>query len=428
MDLRERVEHHALRTLTHGASLVERLRFGATWNPLARRHLEDPYPVYRRLRERDPIHRSFLAPGWVLSRHDDVARVLRDARWSADERNWTRYERLAARRRRRGIPDFYESGLASMLRMDPPDHTRLRTLVSKAFTPRAVERMRPRVEAIVKERLARFEGAVFELVDELAAPLPVMAIAEMLGVPSEDHARFRHWSDEIVRTLGESTLDDMRRAQAAQEALRRYLEGVAEARRREPRPDLLTALVQAEEEGDRLTSAELFGVCVLLLVAGNETTTKLVANGVLALQGEPDQLALLRDEPERIPAAVEELLRFVGPVQLTSRMAREDGELAGRPVRRGEQIVLLLASANRDEAVFPDAERLDVTRDNVRHLAFGHGIHHCLGAQLARLEATAALRGLLERFPTLRLAEERVVWGDNTVLRGPVRLPLRVAP
>ena len=311
-----------------------------------------------------------------------------------------------------------------MLRLDPPDHTRLRTLVSKAFTPRAVERMRPIVEKYVAETLGRLDGRhSMELVADFAAPLPVSVIAEMLGVPVADRDRFRHWSDEAVRTLGDNTLDDRRRAIAAMDELGVYLEAIADERRREPREDLLSALVRAEEAGDRLSRTELFTTCVLLLVAGNETTTKLLGNAVLALLAHPEQLALLRREPERIPAAVEELLRYDGPVQLTSRMVTEDRELRGHRLRRGQQLVLVLAAANRDPAQFDDPERLDVTRSDVKHLALGHGLHFCLGAQLARLEAGLALEALVTRFPALRL-DGPVEWGDNTVLRGPRSLPL----
>ena len=426
MDLRERLEHLAGLGIARTVSAWEILRTGATFNPLTRQHRVDPYPAYRRLRERDPVHRSPLAGGWILSRHRDVVRVLRDARFSADERHQKRWHKMMARRRRQGLPDPYEDGMASMLRLDPPDHTRLRNLVSKAFTPRQVERMRPRAEAIVKERLARIDGGEMELVADLAAPLPVILIAEMLGVPSEDHERFRRLSDQAVQTLGDATVDAAREALVAMTELRDYFEGIVEARRREPRADLISALAAAEEAGDRLSTQELFATLVLILVAGNETTTNLISNGVLALLRHPEQLALLRREPERIPAAVEELLRYDSPVQLTSRMVLEDLEFEGRTFLRGEQIVLLLGAANRDEEAFPGADLLDVKRENVRHLSFGQGIHFCLGAQLARLEGAVALRGLLERFECIELATDEVEWGANTVLRGPKRLPLRV--
>jgi len=404
----------------------EKLQTGLVWNPTLPDYRADPYPHYRALRERDPIHRSFAAGGWVLSRHRDVVAVLRDPGFSSDERNWSRYRRLRARGLRAGLPDPYETERASMLRVDPPDHSRLRNLVSKAFTPRAVEQMRPRIESILKELLDPLgTSGTFELVRDIASPLPVTVIAEMLGVPTEDRERFRHWSDDVIRTLGDSTLEDRRAAVRAMEELGGYLVEIAEQRRREPRNDLLSSLVAAEEAGDKLSPGELATMGVLLLVAGNETTTNLIANGTLALLSHPDQWALLQREPERIPNAVEELLRFDSPVQLTSRLVKEDGELEGRPLRRGEQLVLLLGAANRDPEAFPEPDRLDVTRENVRHLSFGHGIHFCLGAQLARLETTLAFQALLERFPRLALVGDGVTWRPNTVLRGPQALPLR---
>jgi cytochrome P450 len=296
--------------------------------------------------------------------------------------------------------------------------------VSKAFTPRAVAAMRPVVEKYVDELLGALDGRrTIELIRDFAAPLPVSVIAEMLGVPVEDRERFRHWSDEAVRTLGDGTLDDRRRAVAAMDELGVYLEGIAAERRREPRGDLISGLVAAEEAGDRLSKNELFTTCVLLLVAGNETTTKLIGNGIVALLRNPDQLEILRREPERIPAAVEELLRYDSAVQLTSRMVTEDRELCGRRLRRGQQLVLVLAAGNRDPAQFEDPDRLDVTRSDVRHLSFSHGLHHCLGAGLARLEGALAIGALATRFPDLRLAGP-IEWGDNTVLRGPRALPL----
>ena len=358
MNLRVKIDE-TVRALELGAKLaVERVETGLVFDPTRAELRADPHPYYRMLRERDPIHRSRAADGWVLSRYRDIETVLGDRRYGADERRLREWPRILRRRQRAGLPDPYAEGRGSMLRLDAPDPTRLRTLVNKAFTPRAIERMRPRVAAVADELLGR------------------------------------------------------------------YLIEIAEARRREPREDLLSSLVLAEERGEQLTQLELATMCVLLLVAGNETTTKLIANGLLALLRHPDQLALLREEPKRIPGAIDELLRFDGPVQLTSRIASEDGAFAGRRVQRGQQLVLLLAAANRDPERFPDPDRLDVTRENVRHLGFGHGAHFCLGAQLARLETALALEGLLARFPALRLADAPIVWGDNTVLRGPTRMVL----
>jgi len=404
---------------------AERLRTGVLYNPRRADLRSDPYPLYRRLRERDPVHRSYPAGGWVLTRHDDILAVLSDRRASSDERNWSRYAREMGRLTRAGLPDPYDTGIVSMLRRDPPDHTRLRTLVSKAFTPRAVERLRPRIVATVEALLdALPRRGAFELMATFASPLPVAIIAEMLGVSVADRTRFRHWSAEISRLLGDGSRDDRRRAWAAVEEMAAWLTVEVTERRRQPRQDLLSELVAAEEAGDRLDQKELLGTCALLLIAGNETTTNLVGNAVIALLRNPDQLALLRREPARMPAAIEELLRFDSPVQLTSRLVVEERALHGRRLRRGQQLVLVLGAGNRDPARFADPECLDLRRPDPRPLSFGHGLHYCLGAQLARLEAQIALDRLLVRYPDLRFGGGAIVWSDNTVLRGPRVLPL----
>jgi cytochrome P450 len=427
MTLRTRIDDLLWGARSLALVAVERLETGIVFNPMAAGFREDPYPFYRRLRETDPFHKSRAADGFVLSRYEDVSEVLRDGSFSADERNMNLYPRMVRRAARAGLPDPYADDNMSMLRRDPPDHSRLRGLVAKAFTPRAVERMRPRVEQILKELLeARPAHGAMELVREFAAPLPVRVIAEMLGVPPEDHLRFRDWSNEIVRSLGEGTFDDQRAALRATAELRAYFEAIVEARRVAPRDDLISALVAAEQNGDRLKLSEMFATLVLLLVAGNETTTNLISNAVLALLRNPEQLALLRLQPERVPAALEEILRYDSPVQLTSRVAKHDCTVAGHRVRRGQQLVLLLAAANRDPAVFADPERLDIARNDVRHLSFSQGQHYCLGAQLARLEGTLALEALVTRYPELRLPEQKLTWRNNTILRGPKELWLEV--
>jgi len=425
MRVREKLDEVLLSLEMLVRASAERLTTGVLFNPLEPAMRVDPYPFYHRLRERDPVHRSYPASGWILSRYDDILAVLSDRTFSSDERHWRHYPRQRARLARAGLPDPYETGITSMLRIDPPDHTRLRTIVSKAFSPRAIEHMRPRIEVVVDELLDGLAGRdQIELMRDFASPLPVAIIAEMLGVPIEDRERFRHWSNEAIRLLGDGTNDDRRRALRAIDEMQRWLETEVAARRREPRDDLLSSLAAAEEAGDCLTTSELFATCLLLLVAGNETTTNLIGNGVIALLRNPEQLQRLRDEPARIPAAIEELLRYDSPVQLTSRMVRENRTLQGRRVRRGDQIVLLLGAGNRDPARFPEPDRLDVDRGDVRPLSFGQGIHYCLGAQLARLEGAIALDGLLRRYPEIRFGRDDIVWGDNTVLRGPRVLPL----
>lgn len=427
MKLSEHLWHYGILA---GASVMmgyERLRYGVSFDPRGGANQEDPYPRYRRLREIDPFHRSPLVPGYVLTRYQDIVDALADARLSSDERHWKRYPMIAARRRNMGLPEPYTDGGTGMLRIDPPDHTRLRSLVSRAFTPRAIERMRPRVEELAHHWLDRAAAkGEIELVSDFAAPLPVTIIAEMLGVPTEDHERFRHWSDEGVRVLGFGNGDDVRRSLIAQAELRTYLEEIVEKRRLDPRDDLLSGMIVAGEDGDRLTPGELFAQTMLILVAGNETTTNLISTGVVALLRNPEQLERLRADPDLIPSAVNEFLRYDSPVQLTSRMAPTDLEFKGNHVSKGDQLILLLAAGNRDPAAFTDPESLDVGREEERPLSFSHGIHYCLGAQLARLEGEIAFRALLEAFSEIELATDRVEWGENTVLRGPKRLPLRV--
>lgn len=403
----------------------ERVRTGAVYNPLDKRFRSDPYPLYKNLQQRDPFHRSRLVGGWVLTRYEDVSTVLRDNRFLADERKLPAFEKQRGQLIKQGLIEEDERTSPSMLRSDPPDHTRLRSLVTKAFTPRTIEALRSRIEAIVQEQLdAVADAASMDVIRQLAYPLPVTVIAEMLGVPTEDREQFKHWSDEAIRGIGFGSIDDFRRSLAASRALRAYFQPIAEERRREPREDLFSALLAAEEEGDKLSLDEVFDMLILLLVAGNETTTNLIGNGLLALLRHPDQLALLRDDPALIESAVEELVRYDSPVQATGRFVLEDVPMDGHTIKAGQQAIVLLAAANRDPEHFPDPDRLDITRQDNHPLSFGHGIHYCLGAPLARLEGQVALLALVQRFPNLRPATDRLEWGDNFILRGLTSLPV----
>ena len=399
----------------------ERRRSGVVFNPLAPAYFQDPYPHYRALRERDPVHWSLLTRSWVLSRSAEIDAVLRDhRRFSSDDRH--------ARHPRRGETDPLVGG-RSMLMLDPPDHTRLRGLVAQAFTPRAIEALEPRIAAIAEELLAPLaDGATFDLMDTLATPLPVTVIAEMLGVDPRDRAAFKRWSDDVARTL-EPTLTDgeLRRAQRSARELADYFRGMIAERRRAPREDLLSTLIAAEEAGDRLSEDEMLVTLRLLLVAGNETTTNLIGNGLLALLRHPEQLAALRADPAILPAAIEELLRFDSPVQADARTALEDTSIGGQAIRRGDTLILLIGSANRDPAVCADPDRLDVRREPAAaHIAFGRGIHHCLGAPLARLEGRIAFEALLRTFREIRPAADDVTFKDHVILRGLRFLPVTV--
>jgi cytochrome P450 len=396
------------------------------WNPFDPAVREDPYPTYRRLREAARIHRNPLGMS-ILTRHADCVAVLRDRRMSSDQtRPEIRQELLA-----KGFPDR-EPAARPFLFMDPPEHTRMRSLVSKAFNARVVESLRPRIQELVDSMVGRaLERGEMELVSELAYPLPVKVISELLGVPSEDHERFKAWSDALARGLDPEILlspQEIADRDRAVEGFRDYFAGLIAARRQHPGEDLLSGLVQVEEQGEGLSEEDLFATGVLLLVAGHETTVNLIGNGVLALVRHPDQLDLLRRDPGLVKSAVEELLRFDPPVQLTMRLALEDLEVAGEPIAKGDPLILLLASANHDPEVFDHPERLDLARQDNRHLAFGLGAHFCLGAPLARLEAQIAIGTLVARAGHLRLAGPPPRRKDNLVLRGLESLHLEVAP
>lgn len=377
----------------------------------------DPYAHYRRLRETSPVHRT---PGglWVLTRQRDCAAVLRDPRFGHGDGPFVREINAG------------EERVRSFLVLDPPDHTRLRGLVSKAFTARTVQRLRPRVEQLVDELFDRALGnGTVELIEALAYPLPVMVISELLGVPHRDREQFRAWSDALARGLDPEFMlpaAELARRERARLEFREYFRELAAERRRQPSDDLLSALVGVEDQGDVLTEPDLLATCTLLLIAGHETTVNLIANGALALIRHPDQLAYLREHPDRVAAAIEELLRYDPPVQFTTRIALEDAEVGGQPVTRGEPVMVLLGAANRDPDAFPDPDRLDLARTPGRQLAFGLGIHFCLGAPLARLEGEVALAGLIGRSRQLTLATDELQYKENLVLRGLASLPVRL--
>jgi cytochrome P450 len=392
------------------------------FNPMSPAVIADPYPHYHRLRETDPVHRSALG-FFVASRHADVAHILRDKRFGKD---------FVGRMTRRFGPQVmeepvYRSMSHWMLQLDPPDHTRLRGLVVKAFTARRVEDMRPRIQAIVDAALDRVapQGHM-DLIADFAFRLPVIVICDMLGIPEEQHELFFLGGRTGGRLLdpvplSRAEIDD---ANAGNLASAEYFRGLFELRRRQPGDDLTSQLVQAEEAGAKLTNEELTANIILLFGAGHETTVNLIGNGLLALHRNPEQLERLREEPALTPNAIEELLRYDSSVQLTGRTALEDVEVGGVAVPKGESVLCLLGAANRDPAVYPDPDRLDITRPNIRPLSFGGGIHFCLGAQLARIEGEVAIATLLRRFPRLRLDDaEHPDWRQTFVLRGLNRLP-----
>lgn len=385
----------------------------------------DPYPLFARLREEAPVHHVMLPgrqPAWLVPRYGDVLAALTGPQYAKDRRNARPGNRAV---KQPWVPGIVRPLLRNMLDRDAPDHTRLRTLVQKAFTPSAVERMRARIHAVTHALLDAAAGrGRMDLIADYALPLPTTIIAEMLGVPAADARKFHRWSSAIVATTPSRW--GMLKAIPSVAAFLRYLRRIVRARRAEPRDDLATALVQAEEAGDRLDEDELVGMMFLLLVAGHETTVHLIGNSVLALLQHPTQLAWLRADPARIGPAVEELLRFAGPLKVaTERYARSDIRMGETTIPQGALVYLVLASANRDAQHFPDPDVLDLGRAPNRHVAFGRGIHFCLGATLARLETQIALTTLLERTRALRLVSPSALrWRAGLVLRGLERLPV----
>ena len=396
------------------------------FNPLDPAFRIDPYAVYRRLREEAPVHESPFG-AWVFSRYADCMAVLRDHRSSSDARNSEAFANAVEQ----GLFDADQqalNGTQSFLFLDPPDHTRLRGLVSKAFTPKVVERLRPRIQELVDELLDRVaEKGSLEVIEDLAYPLPVNVICELLGVPPEDHVTFREWSREAARSLDPVealSAEEVEQRRRVGDQFSQYFLSLIQKRRGDPGDDLLSALIAAEEAGDSLTEDELLATCILLLIAGHETTVNLIGNGTLALLRHPDQLDKLKDDPSLAQSAVEELLRYDPPVQMTGRTALEEMEVGGETIRKGQQAILLLGSANRDPDQFPDPERLDITRANIHHAAFGFGIHFCLGSPLARVEGEIAFRTLVRRFSGLELLTEAPEYKENIVLRGLQSLPV----
>ncbi len=386
----------------------------------------NPYPLYARLRTEAPVCRVIgkTTRLWLVTRYDDVQNVLRDPRFANDRRNAPVETTLQFRVLHR----LFGPLIDHMLATDEPDHTRLRSLVQKAFTPKRVEELRPRVEALTEELLDKaLRKQRWDVVSDFALPLPTTIIAEMLGIPPEDRPKFQKWSDTLLLASA-TTWKGMIKNVPMFMAFMRYIRGQIRERRKRPTDDLIGALVQAEEAGDRLTEDELLSMVLLLLVAGYETTVNLIGNGVLALLENPAQLEWLLKDPSLVPVAVEEFASYYTPIDYTnSRFTRCDVELAGVTIPAGQLMFAAISSANRDEAKFVDAERLNITRDPNRHLAFGHGIHFCLGVFLARIEAQIAFATLVRRWPDLQLAvpRESLEWRKSLLLRGLESLPVK---
>jgi cytochrome P450 len=391
--------------------------------------IADPFPVYRQLQDEDPAHVSPVLKGRVITRYEDVRTVLTDPRFSAD-RITPFADHLAgpARERLRELLELL--GLWAVF-LDPPRHTAVRRLMMTAFTSRAVDTLRPHIQAIVDRLLDDIaERGTADLIREFAYPLPATVIAHLLGVPLDRLDDLKRWSDELAAFVGSAltTPDKLERAQRGMVGLAGFFRELIAARRRQPRDDLLSALVGAEERGDLASEDALVANAILLLFAGHETTTNLIGNGLHWLLRNPGEYRRLRASPALVPSAVEEMLRYDGPSAAVVRVAGEPVALAGAALAPGERVFAMITAANRDPRQFPAADRFDVGREPNRHLAFGQGIHFCLGAPLARLEGQVAIEAIVRRLPDLALVDERGRWNDSLVLRGLVALPLAFRP
>ena len=379
---------------------VERFQTGVSYNPLSSRLHRSPYPTYDRLRARDPVHWSKLAMSWIITRYDDVDTVLRNPRIFSNERN------------------SYDTP-RSLLTLDPPDHTRLRSLVSQAFTPASVQSLSERMDDIVSEILAELDFTrPFDVIESIAYPLPIIVISELLGVRPDDRQRFARWSADIARSI-EPTIsrNEANSVEQSRDALNQYFSNVIEERRRQPEEDLISRLVQAEEGGEKLSNEEMLSLLRLLLIAGNETTKNLIGNGLLALLHNPGELERLRSDPSLMESAVEEMLRFDSPVQVDLRTAVENTLVGGTEMSCGQRVLAVIGAANRDPEAFSDPNTLDLSRNDKPNMSFGRGIHHCLGAPLARLEAAAAFRGMIYALKEISL-EKAPQFRSQLVLRG----------
>ncbi|HEX8698475.1 MAG TPA: cytochrome P450 [Myxococcaceae bacterium] len=393
---------------------------------LSPERMQNPYPFYSRLLREAPVHFSEPWGAWVVTRHADVNAGFRDMRLSSVRTGM--YSQGMPEEIIRKLEPMARNMASWLLFHDAPSHTRLRSLINKAFTPRMVELLRPRIQALVAELLDAVKGkAQMEIISELANPLPVIVIGEMLGLPREDRYRLKQWSDKLAALIGtgKPTLAEVEGALGAIIEFEDYFRPLLAQRRIQPGNDLLSALAQAEEQGNLLSEQEVLSTCTLVLFAGHETTTNLIGNGLLALLRHPDQWELLRNSPELLPDAVEELLRYDSPVQFTNRMAGVDLEFAGHRFRKGDRVMLMIAAANRDPAQFQEPDRLDVRRKELRHQSLGMGPHYCVGAALARVEAQEAFAALMRRFPQLKVAPgAEPVWADNVGFRGLKSLPV----
>ena len=386
-----------------------------------------PHPMIARLRQKGNILRTYTINGWCVVSHEDVKALLRDTRLSSEVFRSTLIQvviRSAAQGLITPIIDY-----PNIVNLDAPDHTRLRKLAARSFTSRFVQSLTPKISALVSELLDNAEGtAEIEVMDSLAKPLPAIVIAEMLGVPTEERHYFEQWSAALIKYAEILNADAIHEAVLGDLAMRTYLQDLVEAKRTSPGQDLISALIEAEEDGDKLDIEELLSLCTILLVAGHETTTRLIGSCLCLLLQHPDQLAEVRSDRSLLKNAIEEALRLEPPVMALSRLVPETFEYKGHVFKKGQLILLSIAGANRDPKVTPSPDAFNIHREAFEHVSFGHGIHLCLGMPLARLEAEEAINQLLDRFPDLTLTEQDLVWSDSPFFRGLEQLTVRATP
>ena len=391
----------------------------------------DPYPAFHRLRAEDPVHWSDAWGGWVLTRYDDIEKALRDFRRFTKAGHVTKALDDLPRDVLTKIGPLRQNFSVGMPQTEPPEHTRVRGLISKAFTPAIVESTSERIQALVERLIdAVAQKGEIDLVADFAFPLPAIVVAEMLGFPTENLDQIKAWSDGIVSFHGSGRADPERvlKSNQAFVEMRDWLRGLFEERRRQPKDDLVSRLVAVEEEGEMLTGTELVATCITLITAGHETTTGLITNGMLALLHHPEQRELLEENPALIESAVDEFLRYDPPFQRTWRLTTEDIEMRGKRIRKGQVVSQMLGAASRDPERFPDPDRLDITRQDTTHFAFGFGVHYCLGAGLAHREAEIAIPTLLRRLPGLKMAVDEPQWKANITFHMPESMPLEFRP
>lgn len=427
MKLAQKARIKVNQSILGGLAIAEKLAHGNSLNLFSAAYLTDPHGEFASVRERGPLFYSMAVRAWWATSFEVVQEVLRDPRFGADVR---KIDKRAARIRKQLSDDLHRlEGFEnpSMLNLDPPDHTRIRRLATHAFMRNYIASLEPGIERIVDKCLDRIGNQpTFDAIEVLAKPVPAIVIADMMGLPESDHAQFQAWSEDLIEGTATNDLGVIERAMASNRALIEYFRGIIEQRRGQNSDDLIGQLIAAEEEGDKLNARELYNTCLLLLVAGHETTTRLIGNGLYLLLRSPDQLARLRTDPGRIPNAIEEMLRFEPPVMATQRFVLEDMDFHGQALKRGDAIFVGLAAANRDPAANDHPDTFDTTRDKVNLVSFGYGIHLCIGAALARLEGKVAFARLFERFPDLAL-EEEPTWGRNPFFRGFDHLSVRTA-